>query len=369
MEGSVRHTPLRILMTTDTVGGVWSYSVELCKALLGFGVQFFLVTTGAPMQPAQKEEAAKLENVRVYETDFLLEWMEDPWQSIDASGAWLLQLEEELQPDIIHLNGYAYGSLSWKAPVIVAAHSDVYSWWLSVNGEHPPATWNEYYRRVSEGLQQADLIICPSETMMKAVRKIYAVTTPGKVIYNGRNAGDFYPAQKELYIFSMGRIWDNAKNIQLLAEAAPYIQYPIRLAGDNSFANNNATAAAANIQYLGKLSQEQVAKELSTASVYVLPAKYEPFGLSALEAALSGCALVLGDIDSLKEIWNDCAVYVDTNDAEALAQTINDLMKDDAMRMRYAQKAMNRAANYSTAALAENYRQVYRQLKIKNEEL
>ncbi len=32
-----------------------------------------------------------------------------------------------------------------------------------------------------------------------------------------------------------------------------------------------------------------------------LPARYEPFGLSVLEAALSGCALVLGDIPSLRE--------------------------------------------------------------------
>ena len=76
-------------MTTDTIGGVWTYSVELCKALDRFNVHFHLVTMGALMQPAQRAEIAGLRNVTVYETDFLLEWMETPWKSIDAAGKWL----------------------------------------------------------------------------------------------------------------------------------------------------------------------------------------------------------------------------------------------------------------------------------------
>ena len=42
---------------------------------------------------------------------------------------------------------------------------------------------------------------------------------------------------------------------------------------------------------------------MARASIYALPARYEPFGLSILEAALSGAALVLGDIPSLREVW------------------------------------------------------------------
>src|SRR3954454_23540400 len=162
MEELLRHTPLRVLMTTDTVGGVWSYSIELCKAMNSFNVHFYLITTGAPMQPAQRKEVESLENVTVYETDFLLEWMEHPWESIDASGIWLLQLEEELQPDLIHINGYVYGSLTWKAPVIVVAHSDVYSWFLSVKRTPPTPEWSEYYERVRAGLEGANLLIAPS---------------------------------------------------------------------------------------------------------------------------------------------------------------------------------------------------------------
>lgn len=362
MADKAEHTPLRILMTTDTVGGVWSYSVALCKALLPFDVRFYLITTGAPLQPQQKEEVAQLKNVTVYETNFLLEWMEAPWQSIDASASWLLQAEKELQPDLIHINGYVYGSLPWNAPVIVVAHSDVWSWWHSVKGAPPPSAWNEYYQRVRAGLQDADFVIAPSRWMLKAIRDIYAITTAGNVIYNGRSAEDFFPAKKERSVFSMGRIWDEAKNIKLLIEAAAHIPYPVKIAGDNSFANNIFSTEGTNIIYLGKLSEPEVAAQLAAASVYVLPAMYEPFGLSVLEAALSGCALVLGNIDSLKEIWNDNAIYVDTADAAALADAVNGLMQNEEARLHYAQKAMAQAKKYTTSEMAKQYLQLYRGL-------
>jgi glycosyltransferase involved in cell wall biosynthesis len=297
------HTPLRILMTADTVGGVWTYCMGLCRSLQPSGVHFYLITMGAPLQPAQKADVEALENVVVYETDFKLEWMEQPWENIDASGNWLLKLEAEVQPDLIHLNAFAYGALPWKAPAVVVAHSDVWSWWRAVKGEQPPPEWNEYYRRVREGLEGANHLIAPSHTMLKAVQEIYKTTTPAAVIYNGRNAAEFTPAAKEPFVFSMGRIWDEAKNIRLLTAAAPLIQYPIRIAGDSQFAGNQHRKEGSNITYLGRLAPKEVAAQLAAASVYVLPAKYEPFGLSILEAALSGCALVVGATDSLQEIW------------------------------------------------------------------
>ena len=349
-------------MTTDTVGGVWSYSVELCKAFQFSNVHFHLVTTGALMEPAQKVEITKLKNVTVYETEFLLEWMASPWQSIDESGAWLLQLADKLKPDLIHLNCYAYSALPWKVPVIVVAHSDVFSWWVAVKDSYPPAEWNEYFKRVFNGLQQADFIIAPSIAAMSSIRKIYLTTVPGKVIYNGRSAEMFYPARKQPCICCLGRIWDEAKNISLLVEAAKQIPYAIRLGGDTSFGYEQTSTTGANITHLGRLSAIDAAGELSAASIYVLPAKYEPFGLSILEAALSGCALVLGKIASLKEIWKDSAVYVDTSDAAKLAHSIKFLVENNDARFHLAQKAMDRAQRYTTTAMATSYMQVYAML-------
>jgi glycogen synthase len=288
--------------------------------------------------------------------------MENPWRDIDESAEWLLQLERTIKPDLVHLNCYAYGTLPFRAPKIIVAHSDVYSWYFSVKREDPPAKWNEYYWRVKKGLRSADLLIAPSQTMMQHMQHIYSVNIPGQVIYNARSFEYFSPSEKQPYVMAMGRIWDEAKNIGLLTEAAQYIKHPIKIAGDNSFAGNVFTASYQNVSYLGKLSTPEVAKQLSHAAVYALPAKYEPFGLSILEAALSGCALVLGNINSLKEIWKDNALYVDTDDTRGLAQAVNSLMSNKEELKQYAGKAYIRALEFSTEVLAEKYLHTYQQV-------
>lgn len=348
-------------MTADAIGGVWTYCMELCRALAPYQVQVSMVTTGARLSSWQWQEALALKNVRVYETDFLLEWMDNPWRDIDDSGEYLLKLEEKIKPDLIHLNSYAYGSLAWKAPVVTVAHSDVYSWFRWVKNEDPSAIWNEYFFRVKKGLNKADLVIAPSHSMLNSLEEIYATTSEKKVIYNARQPQLFSRGSKEPTVLSIGRVWDEAKNIQLLLNAAQSIGYPIKIAGDINFYNNGIDLQNRNIEHLGKLDTGDIAKALSKASVFVLPARYEPFGLSALEAALSGCALVLGNIPSLREIWQDNALYVNPDDAGALAHTVNMLISDKPSRYNYAEKAYNHAQRFHPSIMAMQYMQAYRE--------
>ena len=61
---------------------------------------------------------------------------------------------------------------------------------------------------------------------------------------------------------------------------------------------------------------------MARAAIYALPARYEPFGLTALEAGLSGCALVLGDIPSLREVWGETACFVPPDDRDAVIEVL-----------------------------------------------
>lgn len=99
------------------------------------------------------------------------------------------------------------------------------------------------------------------------------------------------------------------------------------------------------------------------AAIYALPARYEPFGLSVLEAALSGCALVLGDIASLREVWGEAALYVRPDDAQALAETINHLAADEQLRTYLAEAARSRAEQYTLSAMGVGYWQAYQSLR------
>src|SRR5690606_32015679 len=106
------------------------------------------------------------------------------------------------------------------------------------------------------------------------------------------------------YIFSCGRLWDEAKNFRALARAAAKLKWPVYVAGEQT-GPSGKTFTSSTLNLLGTLSSIEVGNFLRGASIYASPALYEPFGLGILEAARSRAALVLGDIDSLREVWGD----------------------------------------------------------------
>jgi glycosyltransferase involved in cell wall biosynthesis len=96
------------------------------------------------------------------------------------------------------------------------------------------------------------------------------------------------------------------------------------------------------------------------AAVFAAPARYEPFGLGPLEAARARCALVLGDIPSLREVWGDAALFVDPSDDDALAAAIRRLIDDDPLRSEMAERARARACGFTPERTAAGYLEVYR---------
>ena len=101
---------------------------------------------------------------------------------------------------------------------------------------------------------------------------------------------------------------------------------------------------------------------MARASVFAAPARYEPFGLGILEAALTGCALVLGDIDSLRELWDGAAEFVDPDDPAALAATLTGLADAPERCAHLGHRARRRARSYQPAAMAHQYAAEYRRL-------
>jgi glycosyltransferase involved in cell wall biosynthesis len=348
--------PQRVLMTADTVGGVWTYALELMRALPD--VEFALATMGAPISAEQRREAEHLSNVTLFPSTYRLEWMDEPWADVDEAGEWLLRLANDFKADVVHLNGYAHAALRWPCPVVLVAHSCVLSWWSAVKKAEPPPTYGEYRQRVAAGLRAADAVIAPTAAMLETLRTNYDFFGPAAVIPNARDPQLFAPREKRNSIFAAGRLWDEAKNLAALESAAPNVIWPIEVAGDSKHPNGGDLRFQ-HVQSLGRLSSEQLAERLATSAIYALPARYEPFGLSALEAALSGCALVLGDIPSLREVWGDAAIFVRPDDHLALAETLNALIADSVMRADYAQRARSRAAKFSPARMAESYRRAY----------
>jgi glycogen synthase len=352
---------MKLLMTADTVGGVWTYAVELCAALAGHGVEVALATFGAALRPHQRSDLHALPTVELHESGFALEWMDDPWEDVDRGSAWLLDLEARLRPDLIHLNDYARGVLPWRAPALVVGHSCVLSWWRAVRGEEAPSRWSRYRAAVTAGLRAADAVVAPTHALLRSLEQDYGPFAPARVIPNGRDAGRFHCAPKQDFILGVGRLWDEGKNVAALADIAPALPWPVRMAGPLEHPDGGG-AAFPGVEPLGFLSAAELATCYARAPVCVLPARYEPFGLAALEAALSGCALVLGDLPSLREVWGDAALFVPPEDRSALGEAVLGLIRAPERRRELARPARQRALVFTPERMAGEYLELYRSL-------
>jgi glycosyltransferase involved in cell wall biosynthesis len=354
-------SPRRILMTVPAVGGVWTYALELARALAGCGVSVSMATMGAPLSPEQRAETSRVANLEVFESDYKLEWMEDSWSDVREAGQWLLGLEELIRPDVVHLNGYAHGALEWRAPVLMVGHSCVLSWWRAALGRPAPARWNQYRVEAARGLSAAGVVVAPSRAMLATLERHYGPARDGRVIYHGRDASSFETKGKDEFVMAAGGRWDEAKNLWALGRAAAQIAWPVLVAGETRRAGEDG-AAMNNVHRLGFLPRPKLSGWLARAPIYASPARYQPFGLAALEAGLSGCALVLGDIHSLREVWEDAAIFVPPDDAEALRDALEELIENPRLRATYGSRARMRALEFTPHRMAAGYLAAYADL-------
>lgn len=350
--------PRRVLMTADAVGGVWTYALDLAQSLGQRGTEVVLATMGPPLDREQRAAADRL-GLCVHESHHRLEWMPGAWSDVDRAAEWLLSLRALEEPDLVHLNGYCHADLPWGAPVVLVGHSCVWSWWRAVQGGDPPPAWDEYRRRVAAGLAAAHRVVAPTAAMLHALEAAYGSLAHGRVVHNGRYApAEPPPARKQALVFSAGRLWDEAKNLAALDRAAERLSWPVAVAGEARHPDGGAHKPR-HLAALGRLSAEDVARWMARAAIYAAPALYEPFGLGALEAAQAGCALVLGDISSLREVWGDAALYAPPDDDAALAGVIERLIADETLRADLARAARARACRFEPGRMAEQYLEVY----------
>jgi glycosyltransferase involved in cell wall biosynthesis len=235
---------------------------------------------------------------------------------------------------VIHVNGYAHAALGWRQPVLVVAHSDVLSWFEAVRGQPAPPEWDRYRVEVASGLASADLVVAPTRAMLAALQRHHRVDSPTRVIPNGVSAAPS-PQPKRPYVLAAGRMWDEAKNVAALHRVAGRV--PVEIA-----------------DWTGR---DELRQRMAEAAVFCAPARYEPFGLGPLEAALAGCTLVLGNIPSLREVWGDAAYYADPDDDDALVATLQ-------RALREPRDARPRAVRYTPARMAAAYADAYHRLAV-----
>jgi glycogen synthase len=367
---------MRILITADTVGGVWIYTRELVTGLVQRGHYVILASLGSMPRPDQLLwlKALPSNSVQYHATNFPLEWMQDSAAGIRESFHFIEDLIRKTKPDVFHSNQFCYGTLDYAIPKLIVAHSDVISWWKAVHSCEPPnSSWFQWYRGVvADGLANADVVVAPSQWMLATAKGQFGFSAPGQVIYNGRSSGLFDPSQKkESRAITVGRLWDEGKQVSLLLarpQAVPIeIVGPMQPPAGTQNPHNRNLHDTPGIEILETQSEADLRFLFSQASIYVATSRYEPFGLAPVEAALSGCALIANDIPVFRELWGDCAFYFRQNSADELGKALHELSQDSDLRHLYAVRAYERAlSRFNSERMIDEYESVYYKLASKS---
>lgn len=343
--------PRRILISTDAVGGVWVYALELGRALSHRGVAVELAVLG-PAPDARQRAAAAAAGLGLRETALGLDWTAPNPAALAEISAGLAALARDLRVDAVQLHTPALvGDVAWPAPVLAVVHSCLGTWWDAVRAGKPrPAEFEFAMAALTRGLGAADAVVAPTRALAAAVGRVYRTGRHIDVVHNGR-AGIRGEAGLGDGVLAAGRLWDEAKNIALLDEAAASMDVPVSAAGALA-GPNGAALAPRNLAILGLLDEAAMTAAMAGARIFASPALYEPFGLAVLEAAQAGRPLVLADIPTFRELWADAAIFLPAREARVWARTLNELHADPRACRRLGEAAQARAAAYSVARFA-----------------
>lgn len=354
--------PLRVMMTADAVGGVWIFATTLARALAERKCEINLVTLGPAPGERQLRVIAGAPGITLTVTDLALEWIDGQGGDFIRARRVLEGLENLFCPDVVHINGYREALAHWSAPVIVTAHSCVRGWWLACHDSEPPhREWSRYIRHVEKALNAADAWVAPTNAQRRLIESLYRPRRRGLAIWNGTGL-TAVPDRKQPFVLAAGRLWDEAKGIAVLAEAAAAIEWPVKVAGSTLQPGGGRVTALSDVELLGDLDRDELHATMAAAEIFVSPARYEPFGLSVLEAAASGCALVLADIPTFRELWEGAALFFDPKDTAELQGAVNSVCKDGELRRRLQLAARTRSRSYPLGATADGYLAAYRRI-------
>jgi glycogen synthase len=362
---------MRVLMTTDAVGGVWQYTLALARGLSGeYDCRVLLVCFG---EPDRRDVADVMPEpgIDLVTLNLRLEWMPDSSRDVRQALREVGKLVQSWRADVLHCNQFCFGSLDSYVSKVVVAHSDLLSWiaWhrqggrLDVDAVEADAGLRAYRDMVARGLGAATAVVAPTKFMAQCLDEIYGC--PSEVIPNGLWADIYHDATKDNVAVVAGRLWDEAKHAATAVDAVDGLPVELHLIGptEGPTGERARLPQGSNARYLGPMAWQEVRTALSSARYYLATSSYEPFGLSALEAALSGCAIVANDIPSFREVWGDSAVFYRRNDTAHLRSTLSKLLERPEEAARLARAAHTRAhERYGGQRMARQYYRLYRTL-------
>lgn len=184
------------------------------------------------------------------------------------------------------------------------------------------------------------------------------------VIYHGYNDELFTQhSGKKTYFFNIS-MYQKVKNVDRLIEAYSQIPLDIRIpmiVVCPNYPTKNTTIEKLTI-ISEKITQKEVAKYMEDAYCFVFPSIRESFGLPIVEAFGCGVPVITSNTSALKEITQDAGILVDPFSVTDIKDAMIKVIENNALRNELAQKAIQRAVNFSWAKSAQLHYEIFKRI-------
>ena len=173
------------------------------------------------------------------------------------------------------------------------------------------------------------------------------------------------------YVLWVGSL-EPRKNVPVLVDAFTRLVAPrdlphrLVLVGPNGWlgvaeqVRSGAAALGDRVRLTGPMTQAHLAALYRRASLFAFPSLHEGFGMPVIEAMAQGTAVVASDLPVLREVAGDAARFVEASSAEAWADAMGALLRDDAARAALGAAGREWVRRYTWARSAQAHLDVYR---------
>ena len=233
-----------------------------------------------------------------------------------------------------------------------------------------------------QSVRRSDAVLTVSDTSRRDIIRVLKLNETDaaklKTIYNGVDArfepppADA-PRGKVRTIIYVGRL-DPYKHVVTLIRAFNHVRRNVRdplhllIIGPDDPRYPEARRATADlgltehVTFLGFIEHDELAAAYQEAAMLVNPSSYEGFGLQLVEAMRCGVPVVCCDGGAQPEIVGEAARIVPVGNAQALADSMYDVLTDKALSARLGAAGMARARDFDWPRTARQTRNVYRRV-------
>ena len=173
----------------------------------------------------------------------------------------------------------------------------------------------------------------------------------------------------ERFILSVGSI-EERKNILLAVEALHHLPqnvYLVAVGRQTGYSRKVLKIAeerglASRVHFLHGVPDADLQSLYQMAEVFVYPSRYEGFGIPIIEAIHSGLPVVAATGSCLEEAGGPDCLYVDPDDAEALAVAVSQLLRGAEGREQRIQRSREYVRRFEGCDVAGQVMDVYRRV-------